>query len=423
MYSDERVTRHMGRVASAQRANTKGPQCDVEVGSRLRVLYVTNQLPFPALSGGQVRESECLRELSAHADIDLVVLTAHFDRDVANMKHALSHCSSVSVYESTPPSVLPAYSLPRRMLDYSSDSLLADLVVRCGNVEYDLIHCEGYFLVRHIPELPHVPLVLVAENVEYLIDEASDLHPDARIMEQAAWRRSAILCAVSEQDAEIICADFPDRDVVVTGMGFDHLDAPTATNSPMNSAPRVTFVGNFSWLPTRLGAERLLQRIWPLIANAMPTAELWLVGDGADASLRSLAQAQPRVVVTETVESVRPYLEACDVFLSPVPLDTGVKVKIAEALRMGCAIVATEESITGLPPDARSAVRLARTDQEMAAAVVDLLLAPESWQALRLVAREYACKLPTWSMAAFDLLQVWRRVSRSSVRPISTPQR
>jgi hypothetical protein len=81
----------------------------------LRVLYVTNQIPLPAHSGGQLREAELLTRIGRTADVDLFVLTEHYEHDAANASLMKSLCTSVRVvHESTtplgtrPPDTVPA---------------------------------------------------------------------------------------------------------------------------------------------------------------------------------------------------------------------------------------------------------------------------------------------------------------------------
>jgi len=376
---------------------------------KLNVLYLTNQLPFPATSGGQVRESQLIQYLGGRVNIDLVVLTESFDRDFSHIDTALTYCLSVSVFESC---AEPATkTIPKRVADYSSHTIGPELRKICDAIAYDVVHCEGYFLMRHLPKTD-AAIVLVEENIEYQL-ETPDMVAEVKDQELAAWRCCDLVGAVSDADANVMRQELGDANVFVTRMGFDHLSAEATSEATMRDPGAVVFVGNFSWMPTRLGAEMLIRDVWPEVARNHDFARLTLVGSGADESLLALAMSADRVSLTGTVPSVRPYLETCEVFVSPVSLGSGVKVKMLEALSMGCAVIAHSASTFGLPDGLENVVILADEPMEMASAVCTLLGDDDRRRSLRSATINYVKRLSTWQTGAQDLLLAWSSAAQS----------
>ncbi|MGF6881446.1 glycosyltransferase involved in cell wall biosynthesis [Nocardia sp. GAS34] len=389
---------------------------------RFRILYLTNQLPMPAHSGGQLREAETLKRLSRDFAIELVVLTNHFERDRENAGLLLPYCANVTIARSTAATEGYEHRVPKRVASYRSAILRPALELRLAAGGIDAIHVEGYFMMRHLPDVD-VPVVLCEENIEYLLDKACEElgNPDSvgwneiKGLEHEAWRRATICGAVSVDDLEIMRRDAPDIHSALLPCGFDHVGV-TPPRSHAGGV-QVVFVGNYSWTPTHDAAVRLLTSIWPRVLELVPDARLSLVGAGADESLSILARQTKGVELVGRVASVAEYLRSADVFVCPVRMQGGIKIKLSEAFQTACPIVAAPEALAGFPQSARDAVVVADTDARFAAAISGLLLDPQKRQRLAGRAHAVARALPTWDDAAMALSTVWEEsMSLVSVR-------
>jgi glycosyltransferase involved in cell wall biosynthesis len=386
---------------------------------RMRVLYVTNQLPFPSYSGGQLREAQLLSRVAGAVDIELVILTGHYERDLAHAELALPYCSGLRLFESVPaPSGGPPDDVPERVWSYRSQAFDEWLGRHACGTEADVVHVEGYFLAGHLPADRTVPLMVVEENVEYLLDrerEATGRKRGARWqvsreLEHDIWSVATLLAAVSEQDVDVIRHDIPGAEVALTPNGFDHLPA-TGPRVHTGTGCRVAFVGNYGWAPTADGAWDLVTSIWPRIYRAMPSARLALVGADLPGDLAAAARAAGGIDIVGEVPSVLPTLTGADVFVCPVRTGSGVKVKMVEAMRAGCAIVCTNAAVRGLPDGAASAVVMADDEHEFADAVVGLLRDAVRRDTLSRRAVELIHQLPTWDEAAKALIGSWQRTA------------
>jgi polysaccharide biosynthesis protein PslH len=392
----------------------------------LRVLYITNQLPFPPYSGGQLREAQLLSRAAGAVDIELVILTDHYDRDLAHAGLALPYCSGLRLFESVPvPPAEPPDDLPERVWAYRSEAFDEWLGQPARGTEADLIHVEGYFLAGHLPPGRTTPLMVVEENIEYLLDrerEAAGRGRGARwqvsrTLEHDIWSAATLLTAISEQDVDVIRRDVPGAEVALTPNGFDHLPA-IGTRVHTGTGSRVAFIGNYGWAPTADGAWDLVMRIWPRIRRVLPAARLTLAGADLPADLAAVARMVGGIDIIGVVPSVLPTLTGTDVFVCPVRTGSGVKVKMLEAMRAGCPIVCTSAAVRGLPDGAvGSAVVMTDDEHEFAAAVVGLLGDATRRAALSRRAVELVHQLPTWDEAAMALIGGWQRAAARSVTP------
>jgi glycosyltransferase involved in cell wall biosynthesis len=111
----------------------------------------------------------------------------------------------------------------------------------------------------------------------------------------------------------------------------------------------------------------------PRIRASVPDATLKVVGRNPYPSLLELSRRDPSVIVTGRVEDVRPYMERAPVYIVPLRVGGGTRLKIYEAMAMEKAIVSTRVGAEGLPVADGVELVLADAPEDFAAAVVRLM--------------------------------------------------
>jgi glycosyltransferase involved in cell wall biosynthesis len=135
-------------------------------------------------------------------------------------------------------------------------------------------------------------------------------------------------------------------------------------------APRLGLIGTARWPPTGRAIERLLRRVWPLVREQRPDAELLLAGEGMERSAFGDLADQGGVRWLGQVPSATEFLRTLGVLLYPLTAGSGVKVKVLEALALGIPVITTPEGAEGL--GARGGVIVEHEDRRLAAAAVRL---------------------------------------------------
>ena len=125
-------------------------------------------------------------------------------------------------------------------------------------------------------------------------------------------------------------------------------------------------------------------RYLPLIRARCPDARLYIVGQKPHASLQTLRE-DDHVEITGWVAEVQPFLHAAQVYVAPLRMGSGTRLKILEAMAAGCAVVATSAAVAGLDAEARDALMIADSETDFADSVISLLetseTAPQAWTA------------------------------------------
>jgi sugar transferase (PEP-CTERM/EpsH1 system associated) len=111
--------------------------------------------------------------------------------------------------------------------------------------------------------------------------------------------------------------------------------------------PVIVFLGRMDYFPNIDGILWFIRDVFPRIRQAMPTAEVRIVGADPSAEIRRLASIDG-VTVTGYVKDVRPYLVEAAVAIAPLRIARGTQNKILECMAAGIPVVSTAQAAKGI---------------------------------------------------------------------------
>ena len=162
-------------------------------------------------------------------------------------------------------------------------------------------------------------------------------------------------------------------------------------------------------MPNEDAVTYFADAILPRVEAEVPGVTLSIVGRNPSPSVLALAPRHPRVRVTGTVPDVRPYLEEARVFVVPLRIGGGTRLKIFEAMAMEKAIVTTSVGAEGLPVRDGEHLLITDTREAFAAAVTRLLRDPDYAAALGTRAAELVRSRFGWDQAAEQFADICMR--------------
>jgi glycosyltransferase involved in cell wall biosynthesis len=122
--------------------------------------------------------------------------------------------------------------------------------------------------------------------------------------------------------------------------------------------------------------------------------------------------AEAGITVTGGVDDVRPYMRDAAVYVVPLRIGGGTRLKIFEAMSMGKAVVSTKVGAEGLPVTSGTHVLIADDPRAFAQSVVDLLRNGDRRRQLETAARSLVEQRYDWSAVAGELEEALLRVAR-----------
>ena len=212
--------------------------------------------------------------------------------------------------------------------------------------------------------------------------------------------------AVSDADRDTLARLYPDAlraPVAVVPTGVDVGFFPP---SPSDAASRhLVFTGSMDWLPNEDAMLYFCREVLPIIRTEEPDVQLSIVGRAPTPAVEKLARADA-VHVTGRVDDVRPYMREAAVYVVPLRIGGGTRLKIFEAMAMGKAVVSTTVGAEGLP--------VTPGQNMFARAVVRLLRDVARRRQLEDAARALVVEQYDWSAVAGDLESALTRVAKAA---------
>jgi glycosyltransferase involved in cell wall biosynthesis len=139
-----------------------------------------------------------------------------------------------------------------------------------------------------------------------------------------------------------------------------------------------------------------------------------VVGRRPGKKIRALAKSEPGVQVTGRVEDIRPYIAKASVYVVPLRVGSGTRLKIFEAMAMGKAVVSTTIGAEGLPVASGSDVILADEPRCFADHVCRLLDSFEERRRIGEAARRLVAENYSWAAVAGQIASVLSAVIRKT---------
>jgi glycosyltransferase involved in cell wall biosynthesis len=137
------------------------------------------------------------------------------------------------------------------------------------------------------------------------------------------------------------------------------------------------------------------REVLPLIQREMPQVSLKVVGRNPHPRLQGL-QRSSNIILTGYVDDVRPYIGEAAVYVVPLRVGGGTRLKLLEAMSMAKAIVSTSLGCEGIPIRPDRELVIADEPESFARAVVRLMRYRERRAQLGISARELAVSEHDW---------------------------
>lgn len=364
--------------------------------NRPRLLFLSQQLPFPPDGGAKIRTFNTLKELSEDFDITALCFVrwkkAYQDRDISKEREALSEHGSIHTFPLPQSQSKIRFALDhlRALLSrrvytrfvFASSQFAHALRSQLEQHRYDLVHADSLDLSGYFDLLDGLPIVCVHHDVQssLLARRASretsllrrtyaSLQATAMQEEEESWiPKVALNVTVSPVDRDRLQARIPDGtyEVFPNGVDTEYFFPKSA------SGAGVVFVGGTSWFPNLDALHFFCGEVLPILRQKLPDLPVTWVGRATAGEIEEFSERYD-ITLTGHVPDVRPYLWNADCVIVPIRVGGGTRIKILDAWASGKAVVSTTIGCEGLDAEHNVNIRVADSPQEFAANVSEVL--------------------------------------------------
>jgi len=360
--------------------------------SRPPILVLTPRLPWPLDDGGRIAAWQSVWAASRAYEPTLVSLVPPGEEATPLPPVFERHGVRVIRVPHRPPGALAAAwtglfgRWPYTLARYRNPELPGVLRSLVRETRPRLAIVNHLHMATYMEDLGDVPIVLREHNLEHVWMRryAERLGPmpaglyartqigRLRETEAALSRRASLVLAIQPGEAAELRRMAPEVRTEVLPIGVDLSKYP---DPHPGEPPIVLLAGSFAWKANVDGAIQFMRHGWPRVVARVPRARLRVVGKDPPRSL-SRAADKLGVELLGYVDSMAEEWARATVFVVPLWVGAGVRVKIVEAMAARVPLVATRLAAEGLGLDAGVHYAAGETPGELGGQIATLLLSP-----------------------------------------------
>lgn len=394
----------------------------------MNILWLKTELLHPVDKGGKIRTYNMLKEL--RRDHRITYLTLDDGASASAVAAADEYCHElIRIPHAGCTKFTPAFysdllfnlpsAFPYTIAKYKSLEMRNRINERLSRGDVDVLICDFLTPAVNLDFRFDCPTVLFQHNVEAMIwkrhyEVQKNVVKKAylyaqwlkmRAFEERLCRKFDAVIAVSAEDRDQMRADYLLDTVfdVPTGVDTEFFKPSGFTE---RDSMNLVFTGSMDWLPNDDAIRYFADDILPIVRRKVPKVSLTIVGRNPSPYLTELSKKDLSINVTGRVDDVRPYMEKAAVYVVPLRIGGGTRLKIYEAMAMEKPIVSTTVGAEGLPLQDGAGLLLADNAHSFAEAIVKLLKEPELAQRIGSRAARAVRESFGWHRVAIDFSQI-----------------
>ena len=359
--------------------------------NKLRILQVSNRVPYPLNEGGTIGIYNYTRGFS-EAGCEVTLLAQSAKKHQINEEEAQKELSKYATYHSYPidtdVKIVPAllnlftnksYNVQRFFDPIFETALIQNLK---GN-NYDVIQIEGTFPALYsdiiFQNRKDALVVLRQHNVEFQIWQrlaANESNPIKRwylqlladrlkSFEKLHLNQYDALVPVTVDDGDLFQSMGCKVPVFPSPAGIDtDLWKPSEQEDPNT----VYHIGSLEWLPNLEAIEWFINDVWPLVQAKCPNVKFAVAGKGMPDEYRSMEV--PGIEMLGQVDSATDFVADKSITVVPLKSGSGIRLKILEAMSAGKLVISTTIGAQGITCTDGKDILIADTPEEFCEAII-----------------------------------------------------
>lgn len=374
----------------------------------MKILQLVNRVPYPLNDGGNIGIHYYTRGF-LDAGVELSMLAMNTTRHWVNPAELPELFSRLSCFETVKVDnrvrAWPAFRNLFRRSSYHIDRFIsADyeqaLIRLLHQQDFDVIQLESLFLTPYVPVIrkySNAKIVIRQHNVEFKIWERlaeKEKNPIRKGYLKLLTRRLKtfelqhlndydLLLPISRVDADILKQLGCSKPLFIHPFGIDTDTIPflPAAEPPLS----LYHIGAMDWLPNRESVDYFLERVMPLVEEALPQLKFYLAGRNMPGYYFT-GQRKNVEVLGEVPDAVE-FERDKSILVVPLLSGGGVRIKIFQAMAMGKTVVTTAIGAEGIEARNGEELVIAESPHDFVARIKALVAHPDRLKAIGGAAR------------------------------------
>jgi polysaccharide biosynthesis protein PslH len=353
----------------------------------MRILQLCHKPPFPPVDGGCVAMAAVTNGL-LEQEIDIWTFS------IATPKHPFEihsfpkeiQSKSFSFFIDTNLNFVDAFTALAKNNSYNisrfyNANLSEQVIALIQKENIDLVHIDGLYAMPYSADIKaktKAKIILRSHNIEHHLWEQKAKNENnlfkkiylkllANQLKQFELKSFSIadgIISISSADSIYIQQLGVQKKLITVPIGIPKKEFKE------NASNSIYHIGAMDWQPNVAGLDWFLNKVWPLVINNIPNAELHLAGRNMQ---KEKYLNYKNVKVYGEVKSSEEFAEDKGIMIIPVHEASGIRIKLAEAMMMSKAIVSTSIGASGIENLSKNEILLSDDAEAFANHLVHLI--------------------------------------------------
>lgn len=392
----------------------------------MKILHIFPYSPIPPNFGGALRVYNLIKQMSKYNEVTLLTFGDEKIKD--KLKEEFSQITKEILTCYIPKTrrfkrIKQLYSL----FSYQSHFFLTAKYKQMQKLidhitsknKYDIIQFEFPSMANYQINSDSIK-IMDAHNIEHIIYYHQWKYSTSNIRKffykleyKKLYHDEVLICnnqdailVTSENDAKIFDELVPKvpKYIIPNGVDTEHFH-------PSNEIPEqntLAFTGALSYIPNSDAALYFIEQILPIIEKKIPDIKLYIVGKNPPKSL--LQKSSNNIIITGFVDDVRPYVWKSSIFIVPLRMGSGTRLKVLEAFSMKKPVVSTTQGAEGIEITNGENILIADEPEDFAEKIIMLLKDKHLQQKLASSGHELVKNIYDWNVIGQKLDSVYKKI-------------
>ena len=361
----------------------------------MRILQVTNKVPYPTKDGGAIACMNLTRGFSllGHQVTILAMNTIKHHVSIDEIPESVKELADFRLVDvSAKISVFSAginllfSRRPYNAIRFITNSFARELEKILKEKEFDIVQLEGLYVCPYIPVIRKnsaAKIVYRSHNIEHEIWSRSAilaqgfekwyikiLSKRIRNFEIQQLNRYDLLVPITQRDGNILDKLGNKKPSHVSQTGID--SSMLIPNAKHLEHPSLFHIGSLDWSPNQEGLIWFLENCWDDIHTKYPDLNFYIAGRNAPVWFqRKLGLTN--VIFKGEIPDAYEFINSKSIMVVPLFSGSGMRIKIIEGMALGKPIVTTSIGTEGIATTSGKNIILAEDSAGFTEAVSKLI--------------------------------------------------
>lgn len=394
----------------------------------MKILQLSPQFPLPADNGGKIGIYNIYKEFSEQgAEVIFVCYADNINDEQLKIAERYGKVYIIEHSTNNTPfrifKSLLSYN-PIYLAKHFNDKIQKELKLIIRSEKFHVIHADHSCMAEpafFVKKFTRKPIGLRLHNIEYRIwQRYADVLPkyDLKrlyIQEQAEKLKEAekkiygnvdICFAITDNDRKHALDMNKQAKVKVASAGVN-IDEWQVKDIQRDNNEMI-IATTYDWVHNVDGAKWFVERVLPKIRKVIPDAYLTMIGKYLPDWFKT--RKEQGINPVGYVDDVKPYLNKANIYIAPLFVGSGIRIKILEALAMELPVIATKVSAEGIKDNYANGIYVTNKSDEFAKIIIDLMQHPDTTREIGRTGRQFVGEEYTWKKNVGLMLNEYKKL-------------